>query len=67
MKHHTEMLYDLTQTSGGTMQHLVKWLFYLAVLALVLLIGYAYIGPHFGVDFAPQQKEIRVPVPLTDD
>ena len=33
------------------MQRLVKWLLYLAVIALVLLIGYAYIGPYFGADF----------------
>ena len=49
------------------MQRLVKWLLYLAVIALVLLIGYAYIGPYFGADFAPNQEAIRVPVTLTDD
>ena len=49
------------------MQRLVKWLLYLAVIALVLLIGYTYIGPYFGADFAPNQEEIRVPVTLTDD
>ena len=49
------------------MQRLVKWLLYMAVTALVLLVGYAYIGPYFGADFAPQQEEIRVPVALTDE
>ena len=49
------------------MQRLVKWLLYLAVTALVLLVGNAYIGPYFGADFAPQQEEIRVPVTLTDE
>jgi len=67
MKHHTEMLYDLRQMIGGTMQRLVKWLLYLAVLACVLLIAYTYVGPYFGADFSPQQDEIRVPVKLTDD
>ena len=67
MKHHTEMLYDLRQVIGGTMQHLVKWLLYLAALACVLLIAYTYAGSYFGADFSPQQDEIRVPVKLTDD
>ncbi|MDB2420774.1 hypothetical protein N9X05_01915 [Paracoccaceae bacterium] len=67
MKHHNEMLYALNGMIGGTMQRLVKWLLYLAVIALVLLIGYAYIGPYFGADFAPNKEEIRVPVTLTDD
>ena len=67
MKHHNEMLYAQTGMIGGTMQRLVKWLLYLAVIALVLLIGYAYIGPYFGADFAPNQEVIRVPVTLTDD
>ena len=49
------------------MQRLVKWLLYMAVTALVLLVGYAYSGPYFGADFAPQQEEIRVPVTLTDE
>ena len=61
------MLYALNGMIGGTMQRLVKWLLYLAVFALVLLIGYAYTGPYFGADFAPNQEEIRVPVTLTDD
>ena len=61
------MLYALNEMIGGTMQRLVKWLLYLAVIALVLLIGYAYLGPYFGADFAPKQEEIRVPVTLTDD
>lgn len=41
------------------MARLIKWLFYLAVLSFVALVAYAYIGPFFGVDFAPTQKEIR--------
>ena len=61
------MLYAVRGKIGGTMQRLVKWLLYMAVTALVLLVGYAYIGPYFGADFAPQQEEIRVPVALTDE
>ena len=67
MKHHTEVLYNRRQMIGGMMQHLVKWLLYLAALAFVLLIAYTYVGPYFGADFSPQQDEIRVPVKLTDD
>ena len=61
------MLYAVRGKIGGTMQRLVKWLLYMAATALVLLVGYAYIGPYFGADFAPQQEEIRVPVTLTDE
>ena len=61
------MLYDVRGKIGGTMQSLVKWFLYMAVTALVVLVGYAYIGPYFGADFAPQQEEIRVPVTLTDE
>ena len=49
------------------MQHLVKWLLYLVVMACVLLIAYTYVGPYFGADFSPQQAETRVPVTLTND
>lgn len=46
------------------MGRLIKWLFYLLVLAAVLLVAYAYVGPYFGVDFSPAQAEIRQPVNL---
>ncbi len=46
------------------MGRLIKWLFYLLVLAAIALAAYAYIGPFFGADFSPPQTEIRQPVTL---
>ncbi|MDA7424218.1 hypothetical protein [Thalassococcus lentus] len=46
------------------MGRLIKWLFYLAILAGIALVAYAYVGPFFGVDFSPPQTEIRQPVEL---
>ncbi|QFT62895.1 hypothetical protein SAMN05421853_108106 [Roseivivax halotolerans] len=46
------------------MGRLIKWLFYLAILGAIALIGYAYVGEFFGADFAPPQSEIRQPVDL---
>lgn len=43
---------------------LFKWLFYLAILAFVALVGYAYIGPFFGADFSPPATEIRQEIML---
>ena len=42
----------------------IKLLFYIALLGLIALIGYAYLGPFFGADFSPSQVEIRQPVLL---
>lgn len=41
------------------MFRLLKWLFYLAVLAFIALVAYAYLGPFFGADFAPPESEIH--------
>ena len=41
------------------MFRLINWLFYLAILAFIALVGYAYIGPFFGADFSPPSNEIR--------
>lgn len=41
------------------MLRLIKWLIYLAVLAFIALVAFAYLGPVFGVDFAPSTEEIR--------
>ncbi|SLN13411.1 hypothetical protein PEL8287_00516 [Roseovarius litorisediminis] len=41
------------------MTRLIKWLFYLAILAFIALVIYAYIGPFFGADFSPPSEEIR--------
>ncbi|ETX30621.1 hypothetical protein [Roseivivax isoporae] len=46
------------------MGRILKWLFYLAVLGAILLVGYAYVGPYFGADFSPPQTEVRQPVDL---
>jgi hypothetical protein len=46
------------------MWRLFKLLFFLAVLAFIALVAYAYLGPWFGVDFSPPQTEIRTPVTL---
>ncbi len=46
------------------MLRLLKWLIYLACLAFIGLVGYAYIGPFFGVDFTPPIHEIRQDVIL---
>ena len=41
------------------MLKILKWLFYLALLGFVGLVGYAYLGPFFGADFTPPTQEIR--------
>lgn len=46
---------------------LLKWLFYLAILAFIALVGYAYLGPFFGADFAPPSDEIRQEIILDVD
>ncbi|WP_238366563.1 hypothetical protein [Mesobacterium pallidum] len=49
------------------MWRIIRWLFYLAVLAVIALVIYAYVGPFFGADFGAPQTEIRVPVTLDAD
>ncbi len=46
------------------MGRLFKLLLYLVVFAFIGLVGYAYLGPYFGVDFSAPQSEIREPVTL---
>lgn len=46
------------------MGRLIKLLIFLLVLGFIGLVGFAYIGPFFGADFAPPQGEIREPVTL---
>lgn len=41
------------------MGRILKYLFYLLVLGALALVAYAYVGPFLGVDFSPQQGEIR--------
>ncbi len=44
------------------MGRIIKWLIYLAILAGLALIAYAYVGPFFGADFSAPLQEIRIPV-----
>ncbi len=44
-----------------------KLLIYLIVIGFIGLMGYAYLGPFFGVDFSAPQTETREPVILNAD
>jgi hypothetical protein len=57
------------QNSGQAviMGKLFKLLIFLAIIGFIGLVGYAYVGPFFGVDFSPEQTETRQPVTLTAD
>lgn len=46
------------------MGRLVKFVIYVVCLMFLALVGYAYVGPYFGVDFSAPQQEIREPVTL---
>ncbi len=46
------------------MGRLIKFLIYLIFLGGIALVGYAYLGPFFGVDFSAPQTEVRQPVVL---
>lgn len=46
------------------MGRLLKYLIYLAILGFAALVAYTYAAPFFGVDFAPEPREIRQPVTL---
>lgn len=43
---------------------LFKLLFILVIIGCIGLVGFAYIGPELGIDFAPEPSEIRLPVTL---
>lgn len=49
------------------MGRLIKFLIFLIFIGFVGLVGFAYLGPFFGVDFAPAPIEIREPVTLELD
>lgn len=49
------------------MGRIFKWLVILLILAVIALIAYAYVGPFFGVDFAPPAQEIRQTIELEID
>lgn len=46
------------------MGRLIKALIFLIIAGFIGLVGYAYIGPFFGAEFAPAQVEIRQSVTL---
>jgi hypothetical protein len=46
------------------MGKLIKLLFFLLVFGFIGLVAYAYLGPFFGANFAPDQIEVREPVQL---
>jgi len=49
------------------MGRLIKLLIFLLIVGFIGLVGYAYVGPFFGAEFAPAQVEIRQPVILGAD
>lgn len=49
------------------MGRLIKLLIFLIIVGLIALVGYAYIGPFFGAEFAPAQVETRQPITLGAD
>lgn len=49
------------------MLRLIKYLFYLALLGGIVLVGYAYIGPFLGADFSAPQEDVKQTVVLPLD
>lgn len=47
------------------MGKLILFLFALLCIAALGLVGYAYVAPYLGVDFAPAPTEIHQPLTLT--
>jgi len=43
---------------------LFKFLFILVIIGFIGLVGFAYVGPEIGLDFAPPQNDISLPVTL---
>ena len=46
------------------MLRLLKYVFYLIVVAAIAFVGFAYLGPFFGVDFSAQMQTIELPLAL---
>lgn len=49
------------------MARLLKFLIFLLIIGFIGLVGYAYLGPFFGADFAPPKIETREPITLETD
>ena len=55
----------MTNKGQTRMWRIIKALLFLAVLAAVAFVGYAYVGPvFFPQDFAAPSQEVTVPVTL---
>lgn len=52
-------------TTGDLMGKLILFLVALLCIGTLALVGYAYLGPMLGADFAPAPAEIRVPLTLS--
>ncbi len=46
------------------MLRLLKYIFYLFLVAAIAFVGFAYLGPFFGVDFSAQIQTIELPLAL---
>jgi len=49
------------------MGKLFKLLIFLIIVGFIGLVGFAYLGPFFGADFAPTPVDVREPVDLLGD
>ncbi|QFT60083.1 hypothetical protein FIU94_14730 [Sulfitobacter sp. THAF37] len=49
------------------MGRLIKFLIFLLIVGFIGLVGYAYLGPFFGAEFAPPPVETREPVTLSGE
>jgi len=46
------------------MLRLLKYIFYLSFVAAITFVGFAYLGPFFGVDFSAQIQTVEIPLAL---
>ncbi|MDA7451663.1 hypothetical protein N8857_04900 [Planktomarina temperata] len=46
------------------MLRLLKYIFYLFIVAAIAFMGFAYLGPFFGVDFSAHVQTIELPLTL---
>lgn len=49
------------------MGRLIKFMLTMMIIGFLALIAYAYLGPFFGAEFAPQPVEVRQPISLGAD
>ena len=46
------------------MLRLLKYIFYLSFMAAIVFVGFAYLGPFFGIDFSAPIQTIELPLAL---